>query len=75
MLVENRDGFVRALKSRGIPASVVHQRIDRNRVFGGARAELSGQGFFDEHQIALPIHCGLAEEDVAQVINAVRNGW
>jgi perosamine synthetase len=75
VLVENRDGFVRALKSRGIPASVVHQRIDRNRVFGGERSDLTGQRFFDKHQIALPIHRGLTEQDVIQVIEAVRSGW
>jgi perosamine synthetase len=75
VLVENRDDFVRALKSRGIPVSVVHQRIDRNRVFGGERSDLPGQLLFDNQQIALPIHRGLTEQDVAQVIKSVRDGW
>ena len=75
VLVERRDDFARAMTSRGVPVTVVHQRIDRNRVFGGARAELPGQRFFDAHQIALPIHCGLTEADVAQIIDAVRSGW
>ena len=39
VLVEKRDDFVRAMRSRGIPGSVVHQRIDRNRVFGGIRTD------------------------------------
>jgi perosamine synthetase len=75
VLVENRDDFVPAMKSRGIPVSVVHQRIDRNRVFGGERSDLAGQRFFDQRQIALPIHRGLTEQDLAQVTQAVRSGW
>lgn len=75
MLVERRDDFVRALKSRGVPTSVVHQRIDRNRVFGGVRNDLRGQNYFDERQIALPVHAGLSDGDVAQVVDSVMEGW
>jgi perosamine synthetase len=75
VLVEDREGFVRALKSRNIPVSVVHQRIDRNRVFGGIRSDLPGQRLFDDHQIALPIHSGLTEEDVDIIIRRVTDGW
>src|SRR5262249_29758430 len=64
VLVEQRENFIRALKSRGVPASVVHQRIDRNRVFGGEREELVGQKFFNERHVALPIHCNLGDDDI-----------
>jgi perosamine synthetase len=74
-LVERREGFVRALKSRGVPVSVVHQRIDRNSVFGGARSDMPGQRFFDDHQIALPIHVGMTDEDADAVLDGVRAGW
>ncbi len=43
MLVEQREAFIRKLASHGIPASVVHLRIDRNSVFGGIREDLPGQ--------------------------------
>ena len=75
LLVERRGDFVRALKSRNVPVSVVHQRIDRNRVFGGLRHDLEGQHFFDDRQIALPVHTGLTDEDVAASIAAIRTGW
>lgn len=75
MLVEQRDAFVRALDSRGVPASVVHRRIDRFRVFGGIRPDLDGQRRFDEHQISLPLHSGLSDDDVGHVIEAVCAGW
>ena len=75
VLVERRDQFVRALKGRGIPTSVVDRRIDRYRVFGGMRAALAGQRQFDDRQISLPLHSSLSEDDVQQVIAGVRAGW
>jgi perosamine synthetase len=75
LLVERREDFVRALKSRGVPTSVVHQRIDRNQVFGGIKADLEGQDFFDARQIALPVHPGLSDQQIGQIIGAVREGW
>ena len=75
VLVERREDFVRALKSRGIPASVVHQRIDRNAVFGGIRPDLPNQAYFDENQIALPIHSACTDGEIDGVVDAVRAGW
>jgi perosamine synthetase len=75
VLVERREDFIRALASRGVPATVVHRRIDRNRVFGGVRNDLPGQAAFDASQVAIPLHEGLDAEDVETVIRAVRSGW
>lgn len=74
-LVDRREDFVRALKSRGVPTSVVHQRIDRNRVLGGIRNHLDGQALFDSRQIALPVHAGMTDADVETVIAAITAGW
>ena len=75
MLVERREDFIRALKSRGVPASVVHLRIDRNQVLGGINNDLTNQRLFDPLQVALPIHAGLTERDVSTVLEAVKAGW
>jgi perosamine synthetase len=75
VLVERRASFVRALKGRGVPTSVVDRRIDRYRAFGGTRAALTGQCHFDERQISLPLHSSLSGNDVQQVIAGVRAGW
>jgi perosamine synthetase len=75
LLVTKREDFIRALKARGVPASVVHQRIDRNHIFGGVRRELEGLRYFDEHQVSLPIHCGLSDQDIDCVVQSVRAGW
>ncbi len=73
--VERREEFIRALAGRMVPASVVHLRIDRYRVFGGVREELTGQAVFEAGQVSLPAHAGLSDEDIEQIITAVRAGW
>jgi perosamine synthetase len=75
VLVERREDFIRKLAAAGVPASVVHLRIDHNSVFGGQRDDLPGQAWFNERQVAIPVHEGLGEEDVQRVVAAVRSGW
>ena len=75
VLVERRENFIRELASRGIPASVVHLRIDHNSVFGGLRDDLPGQTEFNGRQVAIPLHEGLSDDNVEAVIRAVRSGW
>jgi dTDP-4-amino-4,6-dideoxygalactose transaminase len=75
LLTERRDDFLRALQSRGVPASVMHQRIDRNSVFGGARKDLPNMDWFNDHQASVPLHAGLSDEDIESVIAAVKDGW
>jgi len=54
VLVERREDFIRKLASYGIPASVVHLRIDHNSVFGGIRDDLPGQAEFNKRQLLEP---------------------
>ena len=75
LLAERRDDFLRALQSRGVPASVFHQRIDRNSIFGGVRKDLPNMDKFNEHQASVPLHAGLSDEEVQTVIAAVKAGW
>jgi perosamine synthetase len=75
LLVERRDDFLRALQSRGVPASVFHLRIDRNSVFGGVRKDLPNMDRFNTDQAAVPLHAGLTDDEVQTVIDAVKAGW
>ncbi len=75
LLAERRDDFLRALQSRGVPASVFHQRIDRNTVLGGPRPDLPNMARFDDHQASVPLHAGLTDEEVESVLAAVKAGW
>lgn len=73
--VENREDFILALKDKGVIASVVHQRIDRNSVFGGQNRSLHNQEKFDDTQIHIPIHDGLTDEDVNYIVDTIKRGW
>ncbi|MCC3158801.1 DegT/DnrJ/EryC1/StrS family aminotransferase [Hymenobacter sp. 15J16-1T3B] len=73
--VENRLAFIRALKSRGVASSVVHDGIDKNTLFGGKRHELVNQRRFDETQIHVPLHDALTAEQVAYIVDAIKQGW
>jgi perosamine synthetase len=74
ILVENRHSFIDKMTGYGIPVSVVHQRIDRNSVFGGLN-DLPNQAKFDEHQISIPVHDGLTLDDVNYIVETIRSGW
>ena len=75
VLVERREDFIRKLQSHGIPSSVVHLRIDHNSVFGGLTPNLPGQEYFNDHQVAIPLHAGLTDDDAQLIIQTVRSGW
>ena len=75
MHVERRMDFIKALASRGVTASVVHQRIDRNSVFGGLDSSLVNQEKFDLSQVHIPLHSGMNDEHAGQVMDAVIKGW
>ena len=73
--VKRRKDFIRAMKDRGITASVVHQRIDKNLLFGGVNPELVNQTKFDRTQIHIPLHDGLTEKNVNYIIDSIKQGW
>ena len=73
--VDKREDFILALKNEGIGASVIHQRIDRNSVFGGIRKELVNQAKFDLTQIHIPIHDNVTIEDAQFIVHTIKKGW
>ncbi len=73
--VERRESFCRAMGARGVEASVVHLRIDRNSLCGGERHDLPNLARFTETHVSLPLHPLLTDDDVTAVIHAVREGW
>lgn len=73
--VERREDFCRAMQARQIAVSVVHLRIDRNDICGGERDDLPNLARFTETHVSLPLHPLLTDDDVKQVIDAVRAGW
>ena len=75
LLVEKREPFIRKLAERGVPASVVHLRIDHNSVFGGLTPNLPNMERFNERQVAIPVHEALSDDDVSLIVRTIREGW
>lgn len=73
--VENRLNFIRQLKEKNIVASVIHQRIDRNSIFGGIDKSLENQKHFDQTQIHIPIHDGITLNDAEYIVDTIKKGW
>ena len=75
VLVENRLAFIEKLKERKVPSSVVHLRIDHNSIFGGYTPNLPNQEKFNEKQLSIPIHAALTDDDIQNIVKAVKSGW
>lgn len=74
ILVEKRAEFIKMMKGKNIPVSVVHNGIDRNDIFGGLQ-DLPNQRYWDAHHVCLPCHFNLKVEEVAQIVDAIKGGW
>lgn len=75
VLVEKREDFIRKLAGQGIPASVVHLRIDHNSIFGGIKKDLLGQAEFNRMQVSIPAHENLKPEDLESIVSIIKSGW
>jgi len=75
LLVENREDFVKYMKSRGIETSVVQVRNDVNDIFGGEKQELPGMNKVEDKYIYLPLHTNMGKEDVEQICEIIQKGW
>ncbi len=75
ILVEDRLNFIKKLSEHGIPASVVHQRIDRNIVFGGICLDLVNQKIFNEQQVSIPLHNKLTDDQINKIVKVIKQGW
>jgi perosamine synthetase len=73
--VPRRDDFCRAMRSRGVETSIVHNRNDVYTVFGGRREDLPVLDSFSRTFICIPLHNQLTDEQVDHVIAAIRRGW
>ena len=73
--VQNRDNFISTLKSKGIMSSVIHQGIDKYKIFGGIDMELKNQREFDKTQIHIPIHDAVTVEQAYYITETIKKGW
>lgn len=73
ILVNNRDGFVKYMKGKGIEAGRVHSRNDLHPAFRTGE-RLPGVDFFDAHQVSIPVGWWVTPKDREKIVAAV-NEW
>src|SRR6266478_1080508 len=72
IMVDDRDGFVKHMASRGIQAARTHNRNDRHPIFNAMEQDLPGVTQFNDHQCSIPVGWFLSDEDVQHIIKAVQ---
>jgi len=70
--INDRVSFIEYLKNLGIPTSVVHQRIDKYKVFGGETNGLTNQEKFDNSQIHIPIHNAISVNQANFIVDSIK---
>lgn len=68
-----REKLIKKLKKQNIPSSVVHQRIDRNSIFGGIKKDLVNQANFDKTQLHIPIHDAVSLEIATYITRTIKD--
>lgn len=72
MRVKERDAFTRHMTDKGIAVSRVHARNDKHSMFSQFQRDLPGVDEFDREQISIPVGWWLTPEDVAYIVEAVK---
>lgn len=73
---QQRDLFMQAMASLGIPTSRVHARNDKHTAYRAATARwrpLPGVDYFDAHQVNIPVGWWITNTEFEQIIGAVTN--
>ncbi|MBE3087636.1 MAG: DegT/DnrJ/EryC1/StrS family aminotransferase [Chloroflexi bacterium] len=73
VLVDDKNSFMGHMLQKGIQVSAVHSRNDVFLCFADAkRGAMPGLDYFADHQMAIPVHWALTDDERAHIVNAVR---
>jgi dTDP-4-amino-4,6-dideoxygalactose transaminase len=75
ILVENKNNFVAAMKSRGIETSPVHRRNDLHDCFKEFKSYLPGADLIDNKMTCLPCGWWCTKENIEYIIDSIKKGW
>ena len=75
MLVENRDGFYRKMKEKGIMVSQVHERNDKHTFANNYRAQLPNLEKTIGKVVSIPVGWWVTPEDREYIVNTIKEGW
>ena len=73
ILVDDKDKFRKFMADNKIMVSAVHSRNDVFSCFADSlRESLPGVDYFSEHQIAIPVHWDLKDEDKKRIVETIK---
>lgn len=75
MLVERRNDFMKAMTSRGITVSRVHERNDIHTCVSQFKSELPALDFVTSSMICIPCGWWMTEDLLERVIKSIKLGW
>lgn len=71
ILSTKRKQIIERLRTNGIPAGVVDNRLDINSVWGGLNETLVGQKYFSDNHFCLPCHRKISFADQDRIVNLI----
>lgn len=72
ILVDGRDKFIKFMRDNGVGVSRAHVRNDIHSCFKKFKKDdLPGVDYFDDHQVAIPVHWGLSEKDREYIMDKI----
>jgi len=73
LLVDNRNEFIKFMRDNGVGVSRAHTRNDIHTCFEKFRRDdLLGVDYFDSHQVAIPVHWALKEEEKEFIMDKIK---
>ena len=75
MRTENRDGFIRKMKEKGIAVSRVHDRNDKHQCVHRFRSCLPGLDEICDDMICIPCGWWVGSEEREYIVDAIKAGW
>lgn len=75
LLVENREGFIRKMKSNGIDVSRVHDRNDKHDCLKEFKSFLPTTDKICEKIICIPCGWWVTKENREFIVNTIKKGW
>ena len=73
LIVQERDAFIRDMRERGIEASPVHARNDRQPAFRFRSGPLPGVDYFSAREVAIPVGWWLSEGEREWIAGEVKD--
>jgi dTDP-4-amino-4,6-dideoxygalactose transaminase len=73
ILAKRRDALVDKLQASGVDVGVHYLRNDKYPMY--AETDLPNVEYFWRHEISLPMHLALTDDQVGAITGVIRKGW